>query len=114
MSPATVSTSGSCDGLIVRAVATTAQPRPRYSATSPAPMPREPPVMRATFPVMTPPALAAQLQRKRASTSAFLARQDCLPLRSRLGPHDLTREVPGGYPGRQPRAGITVQGRIRL
>ena len=55
MSPSTVSTSGSCDGLIVRALATTAQPRPRYPATRPAPMPCDPPVMMATlrsFPVM--------------------------------------------------------------
>src|SRR6516165_5244927 len=48
MSPATVSTAGSSDGLIVRALATTAQPRPRYPATRPAPMPCEPPVTMAT------------------------------------------------------------------
>jgi Short repeat of unknown function (DUF308) len=39
MSPSTVSTPGSSDSLIVRALATTAQPRPRYPATRPAPMP---------------------------------------------------------------------------
>src|SRR6201986_5663582 len=49
MSAATVSRSGSCDDLIVRALATTAQSRPRYPATRPAPMPREAPVMMATF-----------------------------------------------------------------
>ena len=38
MSPATVSRSGSRDGLIVRALATTAQSRLRYPATRPAPM----------------------------------------------------------------------------
>jgi len=54
MSSATVSRSGSSDDLIVRAVATTAQPRVRYPPTSPAPMPWEPPVMTATLPVMTP------------------------------------------------------------
>ena len=48
MSPATVSRSGSSDGLIVRALATTAQPRSRYPSTSPAPMPWDPPVMMAT------------------------------------------------------------------
>ena len=56
MSPSTVRTPGSSAGLIVRAVATTAQPRPRYPATSPAPMPWEAPVMTATLPVMAPPA----------------------------------------------------------
>ena len=49
MSPSTVSTSGSSDGLIVRALATTAQPRPRYPATRSAPMPCDPPVMMATL-----------------------------------------------------------------
>ena len=58
MSPATVSTPGSWDGVIVLAVATTAQPRARYPATRPAPMPWEPPVMMATLPVMMPPAPA--------------------------------------------------------
>ena len=48
-SPSTVSTSGSLAGLIVREVATTAQPCCRYPATRPAPMPWEPPVMMATF-----------------------------------------------------------------
>jgi hypothetical protein len=38
-----VSTSGSAEGLIVRALATTAHPRARYPAASPAPMPWEPP-----------------------------------------------------------------------
>ena len=52
MSPATVSRSGSSDGLIVRALATTAQPCLRYPATSPAPIPREAPLMIATLPVM--------------------------------------------------------------
>jgi hypothetical protein len=56
MSASTVSTSGSPDRLIVRAVATTAQPRSRYPATRPAPMPWEAPVMTTTLPVMTPPA----------------------------------------------------------
>ena len=50
MSPSTVSTSGSSDDLIVRALATTAQPCWRYAATRPAPMPCEPPVMMATLP----------------------------------------------------------------
>jgi hypothetical protein len=58
MSPATVSTPGSRDGVIVLAVATTAQPRARYPVTRPAPMPLEPPVMMATLPVMMPPAPA--------------------------------------------------------
>ncbi len=49
MSPSMVSRSGSPDGLNVRALATTAQPRPRYPATRPAPMPWEPPVMMATL-----------------------------------------------------------------
>ena len=39
MSPSMVSTAGSPSGVIVRDVATTAQPRRRYSATRPAPMP---------------------------------------------------------------------------
>jgi hypothetical protein len=39
----------SLDGLIVRAFATTAQPIPPYAATTPAPMPWEPPVMMATL-----------------------------------------------------------------
>ena len=39
MSPSTVSTSGSADGPIVRALATTAQPHLRYPATRSAPMP---------------------------------------------------------------------------
>ena len=56
MSPATLSTSGSPDGSIVRALATTAQPRSRYPATRPAPMPWEAPVMTATLPVMACPA----------------------------------------------------------
>src|SRR4029077_9458680 len=49
MSAATVSRSGSCDDLIIRALATNAQSRPRYPATRPAPMPLEAPVMMATF-----------------------------------------------------------------
>ena len=49
MSAATVSRSGSCDDLIVRPLATTAQSWLRYPATRPAPMPREAPVMMATL-----------------------------------------------------------------
>src|SRR5580698_2503586 len=49
MSPATVSRPGSADGLILRALATTAQSRLRYPATRPAPMPREAPVTMATL-----------------------------------------------------------------
>src|SRR5262249_40579971 len=60
MSPSTVSTSGSPEGPMVRAAAATAQPRPRYPATRPAPMPREAPVMTATLPVMTPLLLARE------------------------------------------------------
>ena len=48
MSPSTATRSGSSDGLIVSAFATTAQPRRRYAATTPAPMPWEPPVTIAT------------------------------------------------------------------
>src|SRR6202020_3203241 len=53
MSPATASTSGSSEGAMVRALATTAQPRARYPATRPAPMPCEPPVMMATLPAVS-------------------------------------------------------------
>src|ERR1700684_3120964 len=41
--------SGPADGLILRALATTAQSRLRYPATRPAPMPREAPVTMATL-----------------------------------------------------------------
>src|SRR5262249_49784294 len=56
MSASTVATSGSREGLIVSEVATTAQPRCRQPATSPAPMPGEAPVMTTTLPGMPPPA----------------------------------------------------------
>lgn len=62
MSPSTVSTAESPPGLIVRDVATTAQPRRRYSATGQAPMPWEPPVTIATLwfcSLMTVPSSAA-------------------------------------------------------
>ena len=49
MSAATASRNGSGDGLMVRELAITAQSRLGYPATSPAPMPREAPVMMATL-----------------------------------------------------------------
>src|SRR5487761_318905 len=49
MSPSTVRTSGSFDGLMLSEFATTAQPRCRYPSTRPAPIPCEPPVTIATF-----------------------------------------------------------------
>jgi hypothetical protein len=49
MSPSTVRTSGSFDGLMLREFATTAQRRCRYRSTWPAPIPCEPPVTTATF-----------------------------------------------------------------
>jgi len=48
MSPSMVKTSASPDPLMVTAFATTAQPRCRYPVTTPAPIPREPPVTIAT------------------------------------------------------------------
>jgi hypothetical protein len=49
MSPATASDSGFGDGLIARALATTARAWRLYPATRPAPMPGEAPVMMATL-----------------------------------------------------------------
>src|ERR1700733_7151036 len=69
MSPATASTSGSSEGAMVRALATTAQPCARYPATRPAPMPCEPPVMMATLPVMARP-LSTEVSCSAVSCSA--------------------------------------------
>ncbi len=49
MSPCTVRKSGSSEEGIEREVATTAYPARRNAAARPAPMPREAPVMTATF-----------------------------------------------------------------
>src|SRR5580693_2295287 len=106
-SAATVTISASSDGSIARALATTAQPSPRYPATSPAPTPREPPVMTATLRVMTRPARRAREQGKRTSASqALLTRpEECVPLRSGLGRPVAPVKSLAGYPGRQLRAG---------
>ena len=87
MSPATVSRSLSSDGLIVRALATTAHPRPRYPVTRPAPMPCDPPVMTATLPVMMPAP-----DRSGAGSAAWSAR-------SSRGPGAVTSGSPAARAG---------------
>src|SRR5690242_7846952 len=61
ISPSTAGTSGSFGGLRIVALASIDQPRPRYPATRPAPIPSAAPVMTATLPVMTRPAPAIGL-----------------------------------------------------
>src|SRR6516225_9206269 len=117
MSPATVSRSGSSDGLIVRALATTAQVRPRYPATRPAPMPAEAPVMMATLwmvmrlrgrseVVDVDDRLGEGTRGGLFGHEAFPSGVTCglvLESRSRARAVRRPRKVPGQYPG--PRAG---------
>ncbi len=119
-SPATVSRPGSAVGVIVRDVATTAHSLRRYPSTIPAPMPCDPPVTIATFPVgvgsrADPPTGVAGVRGERGRLDAHPGRlgqrrEDRLHLVAVVRPPEPERAV---FTGERPEpAQLPVRGQL--